>query len=69
MGWFSWFSGSDEEEYDKHYGKDDNDNVGEWMKEVADALKDSVDSGKGTSWFDKLFGGGEDDNDKYDYKP
>ena len=52
MGWFS----KDNEE------EDDDTDIEDWVEEVTETLKDNIESGEGTSWFDKLFGEEEDDD-------
>ena len=60
MGLFDWLTGkSEDDEYEESADK----GVEEKIREVAETLNESIESGRGTGWFNKLFGGGEEDDD------
>lgn len=60
MGLFDRLTGkSEDDEYEESADKWVEENI----REVAETLNESIESGQGTGWFNKLFGGGKEDDD------
>lgn len=60
MGLFDWLTGkSEDDEYEESADKGVEENI----REVAETLNESIESGQGTGWFNNLFNGGEEDDD------
>lgn len=59
MGLFDWLKGkSEDDEYEESADKGVEENI----KEIVEILNESIESGHGTSWFDKLFGVNEEED-------
>jgi len=62
MGLFDWLAGEGDDDDDKMYEELADKGPSENIKEIVNALKESIESGQGTSWFDKLFGVNEEED-------
>ncbi len=58
MGFLDWLFGDNEDDNNE---KSEDQKIKDDIEEVVKTLEDSIESGEGTSWFDRLFG---DNNDE-----
>jgi hypothetical protein len=58
MGFLDWLFGDNEDDNNE---KPEDQKIKDDIEEVVKTLEDSIKSGEGTSWFDRLFG---DNNDE-----